>query len=107
MDMVEKVARALCGSQPHMLALKQLNAADWEYEVDNGWRDCEIEARAAIAAMRLDPSLQSESCPSDIVDAGRNKIMAWDLDQNDFKKANAAVVDCFNAMIDAALGEGE
>lgn len=107
MDMVERVARAI---EPYVAVMtgNSESSGDPNFENLANWKEeAAYVALAAIAATRLDPALQSESCPSDIVDAGRNEIMAWDLDPNDFKKANAAVVDCFNAMIDAALGEGE
>jgi hypothetical protein len=68
------------------------------------WQDMDERiARAVIKAIRLDNALQSESCSSDIVDAGRNAWMEWEVGPDDFKRANAATVDCWNAMIDAAL----
>ena len=49
--MLERVARNICGAQPHMLTMKQINAIAWQSEVDLGWTGCLVEARAAVQAL--------------------------------------------------------
>lgn len=100
MSMVERVARALCDD----------TMSRWRSPValqKEPWREFIPAARAVIEAMRLDPSLQSESCSTDIVDAGRNAWMEWEIGPDDFKRANAATVESWNEMITAALGKEE
>lgn len=63
----------------------------------------QLAARAAIRALRIED--HSASCSTPQVDAGRIAIESWELTPGDFKRANCAVVDCWNAMIDQALEE--
>ncbi len=92
-DMIERVARALC------IATGELPDTETPYHptVSHIWEHYIPDARAAIEAMR-EPT-ETMYC------AGDEEILAHLNSEKFIKGEDTPAVDCWKAMIDAALAE--
>lgn len=96
--MIEKVARALCGAQPHMLTLKQLDAVAWQYGVDECWQSYADQARAVIEALM-------EPTPEMLAAYERDSFIG--VDGHLWPRLSGGARSNWQAMLSAALNEGE